>query len=105
MLDLVVFLGTGKVLLFLIQKFPWSKLPFIGKLFSEGKFLEQLLSCDLCAGFWLYSTLAFIYDVNLITELKYVFVISNILTGALSTFIVHLLSAGWKSLYGVYLVE
>ena len=103
--SIIGFLLVGRLVVFVLQKFPLQKVIFIGRLFEEGKFLEQLFECDLCLGFWLYSTLSFIYDVNLVTELGYVVIISNILTGALSTFVVHLLSIGWKNKFGVFLVE
>lgn len=105
MTQIFLFALIGRLLVFLFQKFPKDKLPFIGKLFQNGKFLEQLFACDLCLGFWVYSGLAFIINVNVAEEWFYIPVFSEFLTGAVISFIMHLISAGWEARYQNIVIE
>lgn len=102
-LDFLIFAITGKIIIFLFQKFPKSKLPFIGNLFLEGKFLEELFSCDLCLGFWIYFGLAFLFGTFI--PIGYVPVLSEFLTGAVTTFIVHIFSVGWNAKFQNIIIE
>jgi len=101
MTTFVVYGLVGKIIIFLLQKFPKHTLPIIGKLFREGKFLDDLFSCGLCLGFWVFSGLAFLLDVNLVGE----FLFSEFITGAVTTFVVWVFSEGWHSLFTNYIVE
>ena len=105
MTQIVIFALIGRLLVFLFQKFPKNKLPFIGTLFGEGKFLEQLFSCDLCLGFWVYVGLSFITNVNVAEEWVYIPVFSEFVTGAVVSFVMHLISAGWESQYKNIIIE
>lgn len=106
MTRLLVYLLVGKLLIFLLQKFPKNKLPFIGKtIFREGGFLDELFKCGLCLGFWIYSGLAFLFDVNVLGEWFYVAILSEFITGAVATFIMHLLSSGWDAQFRNYVIE
>ena len=105
MTQVVIFALVGKLLIFLLQKFPKQSLPIIGKLFRDGMLLENLFSCDLCLGFWVYSGLAFIIDVNVIGDLFYVPILSEFITGAIVSFIMHLISAGWNAQYQNVFIE
>jgi hypothetical protein len=80
-------------------------LPIIGELFREGRLLGDLFSCDLCLGFWIYTGLAFIINVNLVGELFNVPILSEFITGAIMSFIMHLISAGWEARYSNYIIE
>ena len=102
MTHFVIYALVGKIIIFLLQKFPKHSLPFIGKLFREGKFLGELFDCDLCLGFWIYSGLAFLLDVNIIGEVP---ILSEFITGAITTFIVHIFSVGWNSKFQNIIIE
>lgn len=99
---IVVYLLVGKLIIFAIQKFPFRKLPFIGGLFEEGRFLEQLWGCDFCLGFWVYTLLAFAFPVNYLNEYVNVPILSQALTGLISSFVMHLISIGWKDKFGTF---
>jgi hypothetical protein len=86
-----------------LQKFPFNKISFVRKLFEEGRFIYELFSCDLCLGVWVYTILAFFFKAN-IYDMFYFPVISEILTGITTSFIVHVFSAGWKSLYSTMVI-
>jgi hypothetical protein len=105
MVTFTIFGLVGKIIIFLLQKFPKHSLPIIKKLFREGRFLDDLFSCGLCLGFWVYSGLAFLFDVNVIGEMFYVPILSEFITGAVMTFIVYLISAGWNSEFTNYVIE
>ena len=102
MANFVIYALVGKIIIFLLQKFPKHTLPIIGKLFREGKLLGELFDCDLCLGFWIYSGLAFLLDVNIIGEVP---ILSEFITGAVTTFIVHIFSIGWNSKFQNIIIE
>jgi len=54
---------------------------------------QELLNCDFCLGFWVYSFLAMAFDLRL-TERRQVRMYP--LIGLLTSFIMHLVSIGWK---------
>jgi len=103
MTELLVYLLTGKLIIFSLQKFPFQKV--FPRLFKEGGFLEQLFSCDFCLGFWVYSGLAFIFNMNLFSEYFYVLVVCEALTGIVASFVMHLLTIGWNDKFGTIFVE
>jgi len=105
MTQLVIFALVGKLLVFLFQKFPKHTLPIISKLFREGRLLDDLFSCDLCLGFWVYFGLSFVFEINVVGEWFYVPVLSEFINGATVSFIMHLISAGWESRYSNIVIE
>ena len=90
-------------MVFILQKFPFQKVPYLGKLFEEGKFLEQLFSCDLCLGVWVYAVLAFIYHMDFIYDLfnVYIIVLNELITGMIASFTMHLISVGWSTKFQI----
>lgn len=102
-LDFLVYAFIGKIIVFLFQKFPKDKLPFIGRLFREGRFLDELFACDLCLGFWVYFGLAFVLDINFVGV--DVPVISEFIAGAVTTFVVHIFSEGWNAKFQNFIIE
>ncbi len=105
MADFVIYALVGKIIIFLLQKFPKHSLPIIGKLFREGKFLEELFDCDLCLGFWIFSGLGYLYQINIAGEIFYVPILSEFITGAVTTFVVHVFSVGWNSKFQNIIIE
>jgi hypothetical protein len=107
MLDFVIFALVGKIILFLLQKFPKRKLPFIGTLFADGRFLDELFACDLCLGVYVYGFLSFLLGYDLLSEVgfSYVPIVSEIITGAIASFVVHIFSVGWNSKFQNLVIE
>jgi len=93
---------TGKLAIFILQKFVSMNYVKKNKLFGS-KFLADLFECDLCLGVWVFTALAIPFKMNLI-DLFYVPVLSWILTGAITSFVVHVFSNGWKALYNVTVI-
>jgi hypothetical protein len=100
--DFVIFALVGRIILFLLQKFPKSKFPFIGKLFREGKLLDELFSCDLCLGFWIYFGLAFVFEIDFGISVP---ILSEFIIGAVTTFVVHVFSVGWNAKFQNLIIE
>ena len=94
---------AGKISLFVLQRFPLRKIRFLRKHLAEGKFLQELISCDLCLGVWIYTVLAYFFKINLY-DAFYLPGLSELLTGATTSFIMHVFSAGWKSLYSMTVI-
>ena len=103
MTELVIYLLIGKLLIYTLQKYPFPDI--FPRLFREGGFLKKLLDCDFCLGFWVYFLMAFVFGMNFFSEYFYIAIISEGLTGISASFIMHLLSIGWKDKFGTFLVE
>jgi len=97
-LEYFAFALIGKVLLYLLQKFPLTDY-----LATKWKVIEQLVTCDLCLGFWVYLILGAFYRVDLITPYQAVF--SEIILASVTTFVVHLISIGWSEKFSVVVIN
>ena len=88
----IIYLLIGKVVLFLWQEFP------LPQPIEKFRTLKKLHECDLCAGFWVYGILAFFMGMSLLEvfDFKYILVVSEVITGGVISFIVHIFSIGWK---------
>ena len=102
---LLIYLLVGKLIIFMLQGFPFASIPLVGQLFKDGKFLYKLLSCDLCFGVWVYTVLSFWFGVNLFGEWFYIQIVSELISGAAISFFVHLVSIGWKDKFGQFVLE
>jgi len=56
-------------------------------------------------GFWVYTGLAFITNVNVAEEWVNIPIVSQFITGAVVSFIMHLISAGWEANYKNIVIE
>ncbi len=98
MLSYIAFAVSGKLVVFLIQKFPLFT--WIGK---KWKTFGQLVECDLCLGVWVYVI------INLL-EFRLTFysadsnLFGEVLTGFAMSFLMHLLSIGWQAKFGIIVV-
>jgi hypothetical protein len=98
--EYVLFAIVGRLIIFFAQKFPFSKVSVIGKYFGEGRFLNDLVSCRLCLGFWIYFILASIMRINVLEGyFAYIPSFNEIVTAITTSFLVHLVNAGWDAEY------
>jgi len=109
MIFYIFYAGLGKLFIFLIQKSPYMKF-IIGFFRGRSKaFLEELFGCDLCLGFWVYLTLALLFqyaNVNInVLDIPHAPIISAIITGAITSFVLHLISIGWRDKFGVFEIK
>jgi hypothetical protein len=79
------------------MKFPLS--------FFAPRFLSDLHECDLCSGVWIYCILS-LFGVDIIQNtLGYnVPLLGNLVTGAITSFVVHIFSLGWKAKFEVVVI-
>jgi hypothetical protein len=106
-MNVIIYALLGKLIIYLVQKFPFQSLPIIGKLWEEKRFFGKLFGCDLCLGWYVFVFLAYFFNINLFLELglPYVPVLNEILVGSVTTFLVHLISIGWKSKFELIILE
>lgn len=90
----ILFLLAGRLLIYLANKF------VVGNEI-KNKFIVKLTSCVLCSGFWTYTILSLLTGYVILSDWTQVFVLSNIITGAVSAYLVYIFESGYKSLYGV----
>lgn len=101
MIAYFIYALIGRTCIFFLQRFPFSKLPGVGRMFRSGGFLHDLFACDLCLGVWVYTILAFFFSINLLEGYFYYPVISELITGSVTSLLVFLIRAGWQSEFGV----
>ena len=95
--ELVIFLGVGKLIIYILQKFLSDNI--------DNKFVNNLVSCDLCLGVWMYTFLATIWGIRILSDvLPYTPILSQVITGCVSSFLTHLLSIGWKAKFEVVVI-
>ena len=66
--------------------------------------LKELVDGDLCLGFWMYLLLGVMVrkDIDEKIENK---IVSRLATASFSTFVIHLISIGWREKFSTYIVE
>lgn len=94
-MHLLVLVGVGRLVVWLLQMSGPTQ-----RLWRLHPFLEELGQCDFCLGCWIFPLGAWLLGVNLLDPV-YVPVVSEILTGWLVAFGVHLARLGWNERFGV----
>ena len=84
----IIYMLIGKVILFLWQQFP------LPSPLEKYKTIKKLHECDLCAGVWIFGILSYFLGLSLLEV--YTPVVSEVITGSMISFIVHIFSIGWK---------
>lgn len=85
-IQFLAYLALGKLLIYLGQK-------FLGNI----KLIEKLTSCDLCLGVWVYSVLAGLFQIRLLEDVYfYVPVVNEVITGCVVSYLVHLITIGFR---------
>ena len=74
------------------------------RLWRLHPFLTELGECDLCLGCWLFPLGAWALGVNLLDPV-YVPGVSEIVSGWLVAFGVHLARIGWQDKFGVTVLD
>lgn len=86
---------VGRLVVWLAQTNGLTK-----RLWSLHPILTELGECDLCLGCWLLPLVVWLMGVNLLAPI-YVPVVSEVLSGWLLSFAIHLGRLGWQSKFGV----
>lgn len=98
MLNYLLYTLIGRLFIYLSMHFP----PL-----SESRFdyVKRLFSCDLCSGVFIFSGLSFVMGEVLFSEIFYLPIASHIITGGITSFLVHLIYLGWKSKFDILVIE
>jgi hypothetical protein len=91
MISWIIYAVIGKLLIYFWQKFPLPEK-------IEKTKIGQLHSCGICSGFWIYTALAFLLNVDLLQAwfgFTPMLVLSEIITGCITSYLIHLLSLGF----------
>ena len=88
----IIFLIVGRVLVYLWQSFP------LPEFLENNRIIHKFHICDLCSGVWLYGILSFFMGLSLLQALgfSYVPLVSEVVTGGLISFVVHIFLIGWR---------
>jgi hypothetical protein len=97
--SLILLALLGKLLVYIVQVFPLTE-----KITNKNSFLRELVECDFCLGCWIYFFLNLFFRVWF-EQITYVPILSPFLMGIFISFIVHLISLGWKEKFGVIVIE
>jgi len=92
MIDFLIYLGSGKLLLFFAKKFP----P-IRHFMKSRELLSELYDCDLCFGFWFYLLLVPFSGVEINIKNK---ILKWIILACFSTYVAQTMSVGHEELFG-----
>ncbi|MHA2030830.1 MAG: hypothetical protein ACW99Q_15735 [Candidatus Kariarchaeaceae archaeon] len=92
--------AIGKLLIYLFQKFLPAQY-----LFNRRESLKQLYECDLCLGVWIYFFLALIVGIDKFYDWTYIPAITEFIIGAITSFVIHLVSLGWKDKFTILYLE
>lgn len=93
--DLLIWGIVGKLVMFTENKL-YHDIEWVNKLFSK---LNKLFECGYCLGFWNYLAICSLVGINFF---EYHLLVSLPLTAITFSFVVFLISAGWKTIFGVY---
>jgi hypothetical protein len=96
----LIFIIIGRVLVWVGMKFPLPN--FLNRIEK----VRNLHECPLCLGVWIYGIMSYFMWMDLLSALGffYVPVLSEIVTGAGISFLVHIFVLGWKSMFEVIIV-
>lgn len=97
-MNVVFLLVAAKVLLHLVQNLPAAKKMSVQWL--DGWFIE-LFHCDLCLGTWIYFAVCCFFKVEITSwaGLGYIPLVSEAVTSAVFSWLVHMISLGFKFKY------
>jgi len=74
-------------------------------LLYRWEYLKQLFECDLCLGVWVYFFLTFLFGINYFYNFTYIPIISEFIIGAVTSFLMHLITLGWKEKFTILYLE
>jgi len=96
----ILFLIFGKVAIYVWMQF------HLPKFVKKYDWLVQLHECDLCSGVWIFSLLSFFTEIDLleVTGFGYIPIVGAIVTGILTSWLVHIFTLGWKAKYEIIII-
>ncbi len=93
-MNLITFFVIGRLLVWTLQTSGLTK-----KIWERSAFLTELAHCDFCTGCWVFPWLAVVFDINFMSP-EYIPVFTEIVTGILASWAMHLARIGFMAQYG-----
>src|SRR3990167_107886 len=93
MLNWILFSVLGRLLIYL-----WMKLELPERL-KKISFISSLHECSLCSGVWLFTLLAFFMKIDILNSwfgFEHITIISEIVTGAVTSYVVWIFVKGFN---------
>jgi hypothetical protein len=99
--ELLLLTIFGRILIFLWMEFPLPRWA------DSIEFIHKLHSCDLCSGVWGYTILFLIFNVDILQMLglPHIIFIGGLLTGGAISFLVHLVTIGYRTKFSSIVIE
>ena len=96
----LVFILLGRLAIYVVMQIP------LPKSLAKIEMIKKLHDCDMCFGVWVYSILAGFLQIDILELLGfwYVPLVSEILVGIVTSFLVHIFIIGWKAKFDVVVV-
>lgn len=96
----ILFLLLGKIIIYIWMQF------HLPKFLQKSDWFRKLHECDLCSGVWVYTLLSGFLGVDLlsVTLFTYTPVISEVVTGIVVSWLVHIFTLGWKAKYEIVVI-
>jgi inner membrane protein involved in colicin E2 resistance len=96
----LVYIILGRLLIWAWQEFP------LPNSLEENKVINKLHNCDFCSGVWIYSLFSYLMQLELLEPLgfNYVHVASELITGIVISFLIHIFIIGWKARFEVVVI-
>lgn len=85
--EFLLYVAVGKLLIYLGGK----------AVSPKGGLIRKLFECDLCLGVWVYTILSGLFQIRLLEDVYwYVPLVSELITGCVASYLVHLISIGFR---------
>jgi len=100
--ELVLFCVIGRIFIYLWMEFP------LPRQIDSIKFFHDLHACDLCSGLYLFAILAWATGIDILQMLGFTNIngfIRVVITGGAISFLVHLLTLGFKEKFMSFVIE
>jgi hypothetical protein len=96
----VFYLVIGKIIIHIWLQF------HLPKFLQKSEWFSKLHECDLCSGVWIYFILSAVMGIGLleVTGFGNYPLIDSIITGIVTSWVVHIFSLGWKAKYSITVI-
>lgn len=100
--ELILFCIIGRIFIYLWMVFP------LPRQIDSIKFFHDVKQCDLCSGVYLFTILSWATGIDILQMLGFTDIngfIRVVITGGAISFLVHLISIGWKEKFMSFVIE
>jgi len=95
--EFLVFLGIGKLIIYIGQLFVHNN--------TKNEFINKLFACDFCLGVWVYTILALLFKITILSDvIPYIPIVTPLIVGCFASYLIHLVSIGVREKYSVIVI-